>query len=184
MRKQNRMKRCTHSRAKWYDILCEEEGKQCKICGKTPPEVYLEVDHKDGNPKHETRSNMQLLCRHCNRAKNPRGKAKRRARPENFKGIEYPRSTSTEFQKNQRTEPRFRRWLHRMVKKHHRIPTDDAINGGAEYVSCSQITIRRYVMKMCSITGAFREVYDGLLDKKVIEFKDGESVGLTADLIE
>ncbi len=115
--------------------------------------------------------------------KNPRGKAKRKQVAQNLKAIEQPHSTSSEFQKNLRAEPRFRRWLHRMVKKHNRISTDDVINGGAEYASCSQITIRRYLQKLCSITGDFREVYDSILDKKVIELKDGKSVGITTDLI-
>lgn len=177
------MPRCSHSREKWYDILIEEEGGHCKICGRSLPDVYLEVDHKDGNPKHDVRSNVQLLCRSCNRKKNPRGKARRNAHPFNYKASEKPRISTAEFQTNKRAEPLFRKWLLAMVKKHRRIPTEDAINGGAEYAGCSQITCRRYLQKLCSITGAFREVYDPTLDKKVIEFKNGESVGITTDLI-
>ena len=177
------MKRNRHSRVKWYELLCEEEGEKCKECGRTPPEWYLELDHKDNNSSHDIRSNVQLLCRRCHRRKHPRGKGKRRPRIQNLKAFEQPHSSSTEFQTNRRAEPRFRRWLYRMVKKHIRIPTDDVINGGAEYASCSQITIRRYLQKLCSIIGAFREVFDPLLDQKVIEFKNGESVGITTELI-
>lgn len=176
-------KRSGHSREKWYKVLCEEEGERCKNCGVTPPEYYLEVDHKDNKPSNDTRGNVQLLCVPCNRRKGPRGKGRHKRSLQNLKAFEQPRTGSLEFQKNRHAEPKFRKWLERMIRKHGRMPTEDVVNGGAEFVSCSQITVRRYLQKLCSITGAFREVYDDLLEKKVIEFKDGSSIGITTDLI-
>lgn len=53
--------------------LAEREGRVHKGDGK-------EVDHKDSNPQHNTRSNTRVISRHANRAKkeNSRRRGSRR----------------------------------------------------------------------------------------------------------
>lgn len=53
--------------------LAEREGRVHKGDGK-------EVDHKDSNPQHNTKSNLRVISRHANRAKkeNSRRRGSRR----------------------------------------------------------------------------------------------------------
>lgn len=55
--------------------LAEREGRVHKGDGK-------EVDHKDSNPQHNTKSNIRVISRHANRAKkeNSRRRGSRRNR--------------------------------------------------------------------------------------------------------
>lgn len=55
--------------------LAEKEGRVHKGDGK-------EVDHKDSNPQHNTKSNIRVISRHANRAKkeNSRRRGSRRNR--------------------------------------------------------------------------------------------------------
>ena len=52
-------------------VFVLNRDKCCRLCGRKPPEVVLEVDHifpvsKGGGNEI---SNLQALCRQCNRAK-------------------------------------------------------------------------------------------------------------------
>lgn len=168
-----------HTRREFYEEMCADEGEWCKICGMKPPEVYLEIDHKDGNPKNNARKNRQFLCRSDNRKKNPRGKARRKALDPSI--VDQPKVSSAEFQKNREAEPRFRHWLYEIVKGHGRILLNDAVNSGAEVANASQITIKRYIQKTCSGAGLYAIVHDSTLDAKVIEFRSAESLGISID---
>ncbi len=51
--------------------VLERDAHQCVSCGKSPPKVILEVDHKVAFSKggsHDM-SNLQTLCFDCNRGK-------------------------------------------------------------------------------------------------------------------
>ncbi|MBW4566856.1 MAG: HNH endonuclease [Tolypothrix carrinoi HA7290-LM1] len=54
--------------------VLQRDNHKCVSCGKTPPEVTLEVDHKkpfsQGGTNHI--SNLQTLCFNCNRGKGAR----------------------------------------------------------------------------------------------------------------
>ncbi|MCC5643416.1 HNH endonuclease [Nostoc sp. CHAB 5824] len=53
-----------------FTVLRRDRHK-CVSCGKSPPEVTLEVDHKEPFSKGGTNdiSNLQTLCFDCNRGK-------------------------------------------------------------------------------------------------------------------
>ena len=170
---------------KAYAFCVKRDGEHCAICGKRPPEIYLEVDHKDGNPNHNPKdgSNWQLLCRRDNRMKNPRGRGKRKAGTQYKSSIlDEARPTTWEAQRNLQFEPAFRHWIHQTVKeklaKNEHITVDDAINSGAEKVGCSIETAKRYLKKLCSDTGQFIILPDTLQDAKVIAFRYEVKIGM------
>lgn len=174
-------------RKKWYPKLVKRDGERCSICGRRPPEVYLEIDHKDGDSKNNPLdgSNYQLLCRHDNRKKNPRGKGRGSSKLRSD-SIDTAAPTSAEFRKNQIAEPLFRHWLHEQMRtiKPARITLAEAINSGAEVAGCSTITIKRYLSKLCSEAGIYQLIYDDLAETKFIEFRNGMALGISADNIE
>ncbi len=51
-------------RKRLFEALAVLDGRWCRACGR---DENLEIDHKDGDPKNNDFSNLQLLCRACNR---------------------------------------------------------------------------------------------------------------------
>lgn len=55
-------------RRRIYDILCEEKGNKCSICGieewNNQP-IRLWVDHVDGDPTNNSANNFRLICPNC-----------------------------------------------------------------------------------------------------------------------
>jgi 5-methylcytosine-specific restriction endonuclease McrA len=55
-----------------YEVL-RERGNKCECCGRSPPEVILDVDHVLPRSKYPelalVKSNMQILCRDENHIK-------------------------------------------------------------------------------------------------------------------
>ena len=80
-----------HQRKVWYSqIVTKQHGEFCNGCGVAPLEWVMEppyfinllcrsvfitkklfVEHIDNDPSHNILDNFQLLCRACNRIKNP-----------------------------------------------------------------------------------------------------------------
>ncbi|MBD2210238.1 HNH endonuclease [Nostoc linckia FACHB-104] len=54
--------------------VLQRDGHKCVSCGRFPPEVTLEVDHKEPFSKGGSNdiSNLQTLCYKCNRGKGAR----------------------------------------------------------------------------------------------------------------
>lgn len=174
-------------RAKWYPILVKRDGERCAICGRRPPGVYLEIDHRDGDPRNNPidGSNFQLLCRGDNRTKNPRGKGRRKSAL-NAESIDTARPSSAEFLKNQISEPLFCHWLDTKMRtvKPARMLLSETINSGAYVAQCTQPTIKKYLMKLCSNEGPYQVIFDEMAEEKFIEFRNGMALGISADNIE
>ena len=51
--------------------IMRRDGFTCQQCGRKPPEVVLEIDHKKplSSGGDDSPDNAQLLCRECNRGK-------------------------------------------------------------------------------------------------------------------
>lgn len=69
--KQRTKKRSRHIPLSVRFTVLQRDGHKCVSCGKSPPEVTLEVDHKKPFSKGGSNdmSNLQTLCFKCNRGK-------------------------------------------------------------------------------------------------------------------
>lgn len=163
-------------------LLDKRDRRRCKICGKRPPDVYLEVHHKDHNPHNNPKdgSNWEYQCRSDNRKTDPRGKQRRKIAFDS-RIIDIPKSTSAEFAKGERCERLFRHWLYDICIKQHQIDVEDAENSGAEVAGCSQITIKRYLKKCTSNAGQFFLFYDDENKVWFIKLKTGHEI--SADMV-
>lgn len=56
-----------------WDVL-KRDNYQCVRCGRRPPDVQLQVDHKDPRSKGgaDTEENLRTLCKECNAGKSNR----------------------------------------------------------------------------------------------------------------
>jgi len=66
-----------HQKNYWFkEILKTQKLLYCVGCSRSPPEVFLILDRKDGTNNHNIFGNtvhdFQILCVGCNRIKNPR----------------------------------------------------------------------------------------------------------------
>lgn len=68
---QEAKKRSRHITLSVRFAVLRRDGHKCVSCGKSPPEVTLEVDHKEPFSKGGSNniSNLQTLCFKCNRGK-------------------------------------------------------------------------------------------------------------------
>ncbi len=69
--KQEAKKRSRHIPLSVRFTVLRRDSHKCVSCGKSPPEVTLEVDHKEPFSKGGTNDigNLQTLCFDCNRGK-------------------------------------------------------------------------------------------------------------------
>jgi len=133
-------------------MIAERDGEFCKSCQTPSSEKQLVVDHINNDNSDNRLENLQLLCKGCNYAKNPREKP-----VDNVcvSVCEEDRPMSPEMKENRRMEPRFRRWMFHKVIKSGKIRYEDSINAGAEFVGCSTETVKRYLKKMTSTEGSY-----------------------------
>lgn len=155
----------------WYSKVVYKHdasyGPYCRGCGK---HVWKEtddesikpkgiLDHIDANPENTVLHNLQLLCRSCNRIKNPK-----RYQPEPVK---------TFSEKQNEKEDEWRQWiLNKCAFEPNGYPTEEAIDTGAELIKISPETIeRRWMRKITSSAGPLLEEKGKLYLKKYIEQK-------------
>lgn len=176
------MRKKKNLRKQWYHKLVERDGEKCRICGRTQPEVYLEIDHVDGNKNNNPTdgSNYQLLCRRHNRMKDPRGPGKKKkVIASQFGIIESDQSTSTQILLNRRYEPVFRHWLYETMKKRGIMTAKEVIFEGAEHVGCAPFTIRTgYLPKVTSREGIYRQYFDEKANVNMVSFRDAKAAGI------
>jgi len=143
-------------RAYFYPILIKRYGEHCNHCQKAPPDYRLVIDHIDNNNQNNQLENMQLLCYSCNGRKNCRGPGKKQSSVcVSVRATMSTRPPSPELQKNQECEPIFRNWCNEIIQENKTLSYEELVNGGAEISNCSVDTAKKYLNKMCSITGAF-----------------------------
>jgi hypothetical protein len=187
------MPRDKNLRKKKYNYLCERDGQRCQICGRTSPEVYLEVDHRDGNEENDGDDNLWLLCRSDHRKKHPRGKQKkgevtvkrRVVSMETFNEVMETSGMSPEMRQNKRAEPLFRHWLYKRMKEKGIMTVQQVVNSGAEIAGCSTYAIRtNYLLKVSSEEGLYQIFYDEEKGKNMIQFRRASDIGILADAVD
>jgi hypothetical protein len=154
--------------------LIKRDGCKCSICGKDLPENKLVVDHKDNDFTNNNADNIQLASQSCNIKKNPPYSGKRdidfACVRESVSTDEAPKPRSAEMDRNMKSEPKFRDWIIKEMKKYFRMDLNDVIDSGAEYAGVSVDTIRdRYLKKLTSRLGPFRIVEE--MGVKILEWK-------------
>jgi len=180
------MRRDTNLRKKCYQKLCERDGEKCVICNRTPPEVYLEVDHRDGNDTHDDFSNLQLACRSDNRKKDSRGKGKPKRKFIASTGVlKVDTNISEELRLSKMYMPKFRHWLYIAMKKRGKMAAKEVIFEGAEAVGCSPYTIRTaYLPMVTSRAGMYRQYPDSDAGLDMVVFRNAETLGITVDMLD
>lgn len=142
------------TRAKVYKLLIQRDGELCCLCGALSSLKQLVIDHKNNNNKDNRLENLQLSCRRCNYLKNPR-------RPLDLCVSEGVALEQTELAVSRLKEPMFKKYVNHRVSEEVEVPETDLINAGAEDISASPVTTKRYLNKMCSSRGIFERVRIG-----------------------
>jgi len=151
------------TRKKTYLIIADRDGEYCRGCGALPTERPLVIDHRDNDNGNNSPDNFQLLCRPCNYRKNPR-------RPVDECVSEEETHDQSEIEVSRLREPFFRKYAYHLVNEQKTVPEIDIINSGAEHVSISPVTAKRYLNKMCSSIGLLQRKHIG---KSInIQYKD------------
>lgn len=166
-------------RKRKYDELVRQDGEFCFIGGEKGDSDTFVIDHWDNDNSNNEPSNLHLMCKSMNSAKNPRGRGKkerilsseRESASEINAAMEPVRSTSAEFVKNQRSEPAFRHWLFMEIIKYGRLELNDVINTGAAVAGCGQQAIRRYLAKETSRVRLYHIVKDSETGHFFVEFR-------------
>ncbi len=150
----------------------------------------LYLDHIDNDQTHNYIDNFQLLCPSCNRIKNPKRI-----------GTSIKRGKTPEMERGDVQENAYREYIRKEIIEKDWILDDDAIDGGAEYLTnfeegltISTETVKRYLSKMVSNTGQYTRKHGYVtfkwklpqLDKAIREARNRKDVKIkkTQDLTE
>jgi len=167
----------TQTRYWAYRFLVLRDGEVCQDCGEIPTTRNgLDIDHIDGDENNNEESNLRLLCRKCNVARENRRRARR---PSVQEERENPRTRvlkqtvpyhegSAEMQANFLFEIDYRSWLLQFVREYGFITKKEAINAGAETVGCNPTTSAKYLAKLTSLAGPLTETKDMVGDVVII----------------
>jgi hypothetical protein len=177
-----------------YNKLCERDGERCHICGKKPPEVYLEIQYRNDNKRDTHLDNLWLLCRSDVRKQNHRGKGKHKKEiiPQRrviaistYNDIMESSDMSPEMRQNRRAEPLFRHWLFKKIKEKGKLTVQQVIAAGAEVAGCSTYAIRtNYLPKVTSEEGLYVMFHDEEAKKNMIQFRNAADIGIMLDAID
>lgn len=186
----------TLTRAYVYAFLVLRDGPDCRLC-HTPPTTPAghDVDHLDNDSHNWAPSNLRLLCRSCNvaRENTRRGQARLHETPDSIPsdptceraitarnravGTELARETldyqagSAEMRANDLYEMPYRAWVLDQVRERGFLTVQTAMASGAELVGCSTVTAARYLAKLTSEAGPLQETRD-MLRARVLTIKE------------
>ncbi len=165
------------NRKKLFAMLKQRDGAYCFICGEPGDEKTLVIDHADNDNSNNDPSNLHLVCRAINAAKNPRKSVRRiqssvgEKERETLIAIDCDQPQSAEFRKNLESEPAFRRWLFIEIWRKREIDYEDALDCGAAVARCSQQTIIRYLKKECSRVRLYKITVKSETKQRLIQFR-------------
>jgi len=152
-------------RKKVYAQLVRRDGEICFIGSEALNSSIAVVDHWNGFDSDNRLSNLHLMCRSMNTAKNPRGKSKsseilssvcvRRPAPVLIARPNLVVAQCAEFLQNRKAEPDFRHWLFFNIVRCGEIDVEEVVGSGSEFAHCSTETVRRYLLKLTSKTGIY-----------------------------
>jgi len=160
-------------RKKLYAILVQRDGEYCNIGGEPGSSKTLIVDHLDNDSSNNRLSNLHLICRSMNHAKNPRGRSRKQSSESVcHESVDLPRASSAEFLKNLQSEPDFKHFLFIEVWRKGSIEINEAYNCGAAIARCSPETIRRrYLPKEVSRVRPYMVIENEDTKTKYIVFR-------------
>jgi len=154
-----------HQRRVWYpQIVSKQHGEFCNGCGVQPLEWVMEppyfinllcrtvfitkklfVEHIDNDPSHNNLDNFQLLCRACNRIKNP-VKLKTNS----------TREKTPEMERRDQREDKFRNyWIQRLLADRF-TDFDDLLASACEYSDLALRTGQDIAKKLVSTEGFYK----------------------------
>jgi hypothetical protein len=162
-------------RKRIYESLARRDGEYCFIGGEPGTLRTLVIDHADNDNSNNRPSNLHLLCRSINQAKNPRGRGKKKLSSVCVRvcedELELAPPASAEFRKNLQSEPAFRHFLFIEIWRKGMVPVDELIDCGAAVARCSQESVRRYLRKECSRVRLYEVVDDPESKQRSVRFK-------------
>lgn len=159
----------------YRELLRVRDGAFCRLCKRSEQEYELEIDHINGDPNDWRPENLRFLCKSCNQKE--RRRMEREAAQafrvesvcarENMLGadgdggrverrVDFALSlpaASAELKLNRDKEPWFRREVMHDVMANNFMTIKDALDAVAEKIGASQVTCRRYLLKMTSKYG-------------------------------
>ena len=136
-----------------YDDLLERDGEKCMICGGSPDEFGLEIDHINGNPIDHHLINLRLVHKKCNVKDYHRRYRELLVTKSEGEGATHGLATtvdsvvhdiSYESKKNLEVEPLFRQWVITELAEAAR-PVSFLVSEGAERFDASPNTTRRWL---------------------------------------
>lgn len=130
-----------------------DTGYYCNYCGAMPITLVknhrnstLVIDHINNKNSDNRLENLQLVCRGCNRRKNP-------SRPPVDQSLLMTHSENV----NRKAEPLCRAKIINLMIDNGELDFDDTKNSLAEKYSISPITASRYISKLTSSEGPLTE---------------------------
>ena len=153
---------------KLYQQLVERDGEVCSFCCNGTEIRQLVIVKKNKSKEYKI-ENLELYCKRCNSF-----------RKSAQSGDISVSSEETSLSVNREKEPKFRKWVYKLLSKSKYVDRKILVNDGAEKFELSPTTTKRYLEKICSGVGLCMMVIgnvtfdmDHPLFKEEIEEYDG-----------
>jgi hypothetical protein len=160
-----------------YQYLVLRDEERCVICKKNPSQIYLEIDHIDGNQNNNDLDNLCFMCKRHNCEMRGKSSAEHRKIVQTYRlrnekerdnNLDSPATRfakrvidyhdgSVEMKANRLFEIHFISWLMDKLKAVGEITRKEAIRSGAFITGGNTQTIGRYLDKLVSDEGPLCE---------------------------